>query len=412
MAFLQVFAVCTEDAVDMHRGFWGWQACPAPAKRTKCFISPEAEDGQFGAQPLAATLASTSRCSSGHGPWPAARASCYAQPATLKSDLCCGPAFEDVSRLETRDSRLNRVFRSEDASIGSPSFSSGMQCWLDNAGKSMKPLKLVHACSSQWPELARGHGCAFRSCQIQEYGRVSERACLISPRRTCNVVSQTRTKACCAVPRLGGAQISREQTIHRSTPLRQGARAIGPLLSSSRTAWGEEILCHGGSGHLYRFDRPGTAKATVSARCKCRCDAQRSTTHPRRRPRRAASEAVCVRSAATARSLWAMTTRRARARSVKLSGPPRTPMPGRVWLERPGEEATCCHDRKLHTSTTTTSRCETLATPAPSCSCCAVTSWSHGAGMGRPPVLVRGEGEGKGSGDGIVVSAVIDQTSA
>lgn len=50
-----------------------------------------------------------------------------------------------------------------------------------------------------------------------------------------------------------------------------------------------------------------------------------------------------------------MTTPLARARSVKLSGPPRAPMPGELWLERSGEEATVANYTALCTDNKPTS---------------------------------------------------------
>lgn len=98
--------------------------------------------------------------------------------------------------------------------------------------------------------------------------------------------------------------------------------------------------------------------------------------------RRAASEAVCVRSAATARSLGNDDTTGTCALCQTL-WPPRAPMPGGVWLERPGEEATCWLCRKLHT---TKSRSVTLLTPALPHSGRAMEV-NECAGIGCPPVL-------------------------
>ncbi|OAK97093.1 hypothetical protein IQ06DRAFT_40425 [Phaeosphaeriaceae sp. SRC1lsM3a] len=111
----------------------------------------------------------TSRCSSGHG---------SGTVVLLRTtvNLGIGPILRG-QHSKTSCRACNRLSRSRDASTRPQSFFSGMQCWLDNAGKLMKPLTLVHACSSQWPGRAGRHGFASKTCHIQEYGRVSERAC-------------------------------------------------------------------------------------------------------------------------------------------------------------------------------------------------------------------------------------------
>ena len=102
---------------------------------------------------------------------------CYARPSTLESDLSCEmcsprrvvkhPAwdrstFKSLPGVGTRRHALR---------VSLVACNAGLS--LDNAGKLMKPLTLVHASSSQWPWGAGGHGFASKTCHIQRHGRVS-----------------------------------------------------------------------------------------------------------------------------------------------------------------------------------------------------------------------------------------------